>query len=135
MIKEFYKDFLENIAWWSLGWFALLAGLLNLTQGFWGWLSAVCLLVASSILLPISRAWLSAKIPSLEISKTSYKANVVAICVLFLGILLTPVAIDNETTLASGLIDEEVSETTKDTNLHNQPPQTGPLLIKLIRGR
>jgi len=76
MPKEFYQELFENFTWWSVGMFALLAGVFNLTQGIWGWLSAICFLLASMVTLPIFRSWLTSKIIVLKTPKLVRKITI-----------------------------------------------------------
>jgi len=132
MNEEFLQELLENIAWWSLGWFALLAGLLNLTQGIWGWLSAVCLLLASIVTLPSCRSWLTTKIVVLQVPKLAQRMTFGAIFLLLLGVLLTPVSVTRQTTLASEFASEDRSKTIVESPIANQSTETVPLIVKLI---
>jgi hypothetical protein len=128
MKKEFLQELLENVTWWSLGWFALLSGLLNLTQDFWGWLSAICFLLASMVTLPIFRSWLTSKIIVLQSPKLVRKITIGAMFLLLLAVMLTPVSVDQQTTFAS----EARSDSTTELPIVKQSTETVPLIIKLI---
>jgi len=128
MPKEFYQELFENLTWWSVGMFALLAGTFNLTQGIWGWLSAICFLLASMVTLPIFRSWLTSKIIVLQSPKLVRKITIGAMFLLLLAVMLTPVSVDQQTTFAS----EARSDSTTELPIAKQSTETVPLITKLI---
>ncbi len=107
---------------WTVGCFAFLSALLNFTEGFEGIISSIFLLTAAIAIFPPTNNWVKLKLVSIYHRSILEKQVIfVGICLLLIGVLVTPMQTVVELELAfadesSSSLQDTASKETKTEN-------------------